>query len=286
MTELAEGLDSVEVVRLSRPEAARALRIGGVDLVAAARVGSDAREVVYRYDPTREEGRIAKLWFDDALQRALGRSDPLATLDEAVSERGARYVDFLFPGIVGMNLMASSMWGIGYSIVLSRKRGLLKRLAATPMRRWHFLLAHFLSRLVFLVLEVAALLGFGSLVFGVTTHGSVLGLVLIAFLGAASFAGIGLLIAARVESIEAANGWLNFVMLPMWLLSGSFFSYERFPEQLHPFIQSLPLTAVNDGLRAVMNDGTALWRTWPQLAVLVAWTAVCSVLAHRSFRWQ
>ncbi len=133
---------------------------------------------------------------------------------------------------------------------------------------------------------MAALLVFGGLAFDVTVQGSIPAFLLVSLLGSASFAGISLLVGARIASIEVANGWLNFIMLPMWLLSGSFFSYERFPEAIHPVLQLLPLTALNDALRAITNDAAPLYALWPQLAVLSVWGVVCFLLSIRWFRWQ
>jgi ABC-2 type transport system permease protein len=203
-----------------------------------------------------------------------------------VSAKGSRYIDFLIPGLIGLNVMGSSMWGIGYAVVLARRRRLLKRLAATPMRRSHYLFSYMFSRILFLVAEVALLVAFGWLAFGVAVRGSILAVTFVALLGSLSFMGLALLVAARPESTEVASGWMNAAMLPMWLLSGSFFSYERFPAAVQPFLKALPLTAFNDALRAVMNDGAALWQTWPSLAVLAAWGAATFWLALKLFRWQ
>ncbi|MGH9464892.1 MAG: ABC transporter permease [Thermoanaerobaculia bacterium] len=267
--------------------AAEALRTGKVDLVVAVERGeAGGPRYRYRFDPTRPQSRAVRLAVDDALQRALGRRDPAPVAEALVTERGARYVDFLLPGLIGLNLMGSSMWGIGFSLVMSRSRRMLKRLAASPMRRAHYLLAAMLSRLAFLLLELAALVGFGALVLGVEVRGSLLDLTLVALLGGAAFAGIALLVAARPTSIEVASGWMNFVMLPMWVLSGSFFSYARFPEWLQPAIRALPLTALNDALRSVMNEGASLLATAPELGVLAVWGLACFALALKLFRWQ
>jgi ABC-2 type transport system permease protein len=288
LAELLRQAPGVSASLLAPVDADEALRKGRVDvIVSAAGAEPDGRPVVaYRFDATRPEGLAARHAADEALQRAAGRGDPLATREQPVTEPGSRYVDFLIPGLIGLNLMGSGMWGIGFSVVVARTRKLLKRFAATPMRRSHYLLSFALSRLVFLFLEVAAVVGFGWLVFGVRVRGSLLDLALVALLGAGTFAGIGLLVAARPRSIEAVSGWMNFVMLPMWLLSGTFFSYERFPAVLQPAIRALPLTALNDALRAVVNDGASLASRWPQVLVMVAWGTVGFVLALRWFRWQ
>ena len=284
---LLEGAAHLEVLAMPAAEAAEALRKGRVD-VAVEVAGADGGvpSVTYRFDPTRTESRAARLAVDDALQRALGRGDAATVREETVEESGSRYVDFLIPGLVGLNLMGSGMWGLGFSVVVARTRKLLKRFAATPMRRTDYLLSYALSRLLFLVLEVAAVVVFGVVAFDVAVRGSLMSLAAVSLLGAAAFSGLGLLIAARTKTIEAASGWMNLVQLPMWLLSGSFFSYERFPEAVQPAIRALPLTALNDALRAVMNDGAPLLASWPELAVLLAWGGVSFLVAVKIFRWQ
>ncbi|MEX1366515.1 MAG: ABC transporter permease [Nannocystaceae bacterium] len=285
---LAEALDDPErlaVEVLDQSTAREYLRTARVDLMISAGP-SPGSEVDYRYDEMRADSRLARYVADDVLQSSLQRANPASTRDELVTDKGSRYIDFLMPGLIGLNLMGSSMWGIGYTIVLARKRRQLRRFAATPMRRSHFMLSYLLSRLVFLVLELVGLVGLGFWAFGVTLHGSVLALVLVALLGAASFGAIGLLIAARVRSVEAANGWMNFIMMPMWILSGTFFAYTKFPEVMHPLLRALPLTALIDALRAIVNDGAALTSLGVELGVLGAWGAVTFVLALRWFRWQ
>ncbi len=276
---------ALERVVLDEADAHEALRRGKVDVVVAA-VPGDTPRVAYRFDPANDQSRFARLIVDGVVQRALGREDAIAAQDEQVSEPGSRYIDFLVPGLLGLNLMSSSLWGIAYALVLSRKRKQLKRLAATPMRRSHFLLSYLLSRSALLVAEVLSLLLVGWLLFDVIVRGSWLAFGVLTLLGAAAFAGVGMMIAARITSTEVAGGWLNFVMLPMWLLSGSFFSYERFPEWSHALIEWLPLTALNDGLRAVMNDGAGLLDVGFELAVLTVWGALGFALALGRFRWQ
>src|SRR5262249_53766891 len=152
-----------------------------------------------------------------------------------------------------------------------RIRKLLKRFLATPMRRADFLAALMISRLLFMVPEVLILLLFAWLAFGVTISGSLLAVLVLILLGSFTFAGIGLLVASRAKTMEAVSGLMNLVMLPMWILSGVFFSSERFPGFLQGFIQALPLTPLIAGLRAVMLEGASLASQWPRLAVLAAW---------------
>jgi ABC-type multidrug transport system permease subunit len=289
----------IEARLLSPAEATQALRSGKVALVVQPKSGSIGAEAGtsaqqnsppsnfdYRFDPTRPESRQARLVVDDALQRAAGRSDPVHAGEQTFTEPGARYIDFLIPGLLGMNLMGSGLWGIGFAVVNARTRKLLKRFAATPMRRSHYLLSFVFSRLIFLVLEVGVVIAFAWFAFGFTVRGSFIGLAFLLLLGAMTFAGIGLLVAARPKTIEGVSGLMNLVMMPMWLLSGTFFSSARFPEFLQPFIKALPLTALNDSLRGVMNDGASLTTNWVAVCVMLVWCVASFLLALRTFRWQ
>jgi ABC-2 type transport system permease protein len=261
--------------------ARRQLRAGRVALAV-----TPGDPVVYRYDSTRTESRLARLEVDEAVQRARGRADAATVRDERVTEPGSRYIDFLIPGLLGMNLMGSGLWGVGFSVVQARTKKLLKRFMATPMRKSHYLMSFVLSRLVFLFLEIAALVGFGWWMFHVGVRGSLVVLAFITVLGALSFAGLGMLVASRARTIEAVSGLMNLVMLPMWILSGTFFSYARFPDALQPFVKALPLTALNDALRAVMIDGAGLAQLGPPLAIVVGWGLLSFGIALRIFRWH
>jgi ABC-2 type transport system permease protein len=279
---LRRGAD-LELRVLSDSAAHAALRTGDVALVA---VLSPNGGVQYRYDDTRPESRTARLLVDDALQRAEGRRDPVPVGDQLVRERGARYIDFLIPGLLGMNLMGSGIWGLGFAIVDARKKRLLKRLIATPMSRFQYLASFALSRLTLLFIEVGLLLGFAMVVFGVPLRGSVPLLVLICLVSSLSFASLGLLIASRAQTMEGASGLMNLAMLPMWIFSGVFFSASRFPEAIQPVIQALPLTAVIDALRANILRGAGWHIVAPELAIISAWMVLSFFLALRLFRWR
>jgi ABC-type multidrug transport system permease subunit len=268
--------------RMSATAAQKALATAKIDLI----VEHDGAGPAFRFDPTQERALLAQLIAKDVLEQAAGRSDRLAVRETTVTEPGSRYIDFLLPGLIGLNLMGSSMWGVGYNLVVARKRRLLRRYAVTPMRRSHFLLSYVLSRSIFLALELSLLLAFGALAFGTVVRGSYAAVAVVALLAAASFAGLSLIIGARVDNLESANGWMNFVQLPMWVLSGAFFAYERFPEWLHTPIRLLPLTAVNDALRRIFNEGASLASCWPELSVLGAWCALGFGLSLRYFKWQ
>ncbi len=239
----------------------------------------------YRSDPTRPEAAFARLKVDDAIQRAAGRSDSVAVNDAHMTAPGARYVDFLIPGLLGMNLMGGGLWGIGFVTVDMRLRKLLKRLVATPMRKRDFFLSLIGSRMVFTVPEMLLLLVTGWLLFRVAIEGSLVSIAVVAGVGALSFSGLGLLLASRARKIETISGLMNAVMLPMWIFSGIFFSSKRFPDVVQPFIQALPLTQLNNALRAVITDGASLMSQWMPLTILAAYGLVSFVLALKWFRW-
>ena len=199
---------------------------------------------------------------------------------------GSRYIDWLIPGILGMNIMGTGMWGIGFSIVQARLRKVLKRLAASPMRRSEYLLAQMLARLVFLGPEAIAPLAFGALALGMPINGSYGAIVVVCLIGAFTFTAIGLLLASRVRTFEAISGLMNLCMLPMWLLSGVFFASSNFPDALQPFIQALPLTALIDALRAVILEGAALRDISGELLLLSVWMVVPFSLSMVLFRWR
>jgi ABC-type multidrug transport system permease subunit len=270
-------------VQVMDEEAAhQGFRLGKFDLV----VEPDGKGgFAYRYDPSRPESVLAKAEVNDALQSASGRKDAVPTSTVVSSEPGSRYIDFLIPGLLGMNLMNSGMWGIGFALVDMRQRKLLKRFVGTPMRRTDFLLALASSRLILMIIEVGLLLLFGVLFFHMRVLGSIGSIALIAGLGSLTFGGVGLLTASRAQKIESVSGLINLVMMPMWIFSGVFFSYERFPNLIHPLIKALPLTALNDALRASILEGTPLLQQWPRLLVMILWGGISFVLALKWFRW-
>jgi len=275
-----QASDDLEPRLLGEEEARQQLRTGKVALVVVP-----GEPWLYWFDPTRPDSRAARGAVHDALQIAAGRSDVAEAGDREMTEKGSRYIDFLIPGLLGMNLMGTGFWGVGFAIVIARSRHLLKRLAATPMRRSQFMLSQITGRLLFLVLEVGVLVAFAMLAFDVPLRGSPLSLAVVCVVGALTFGGMGLLVAARPRTIEGISGLMNFVMMPQWICSGVFFSNSRFPDPVQPLIQAMPLTAVNDALRAVMLDGASLAGVSGELAIATAWCLVSFAGALALFRW-
>jgi ABC-type multidrug transport system permease subunit len=277
------GDSSLQIVSLDDTAAVNALRIGTVALVVVAQ---DSGRVEYRFDRAREEARTARLMVDEALQRASGRRNAVTTTDALVSERGSRYIDFVLPGLLAMNLMGSGMWGIGFSIVDARRKKLLKRFVATPMRRYHYLASFLLMRLGLMVIEVTVISTFGYFAFGVPMRGSLVAFAVACLLGALVFGSLGLLVASRARTIEAASGLMNLLMLPMWVASGVFFSAGNFPDAVQPVIQALPLTAVVDSVRGIMIQGLGWSALAPEFAIVATWLVLSFGIALKFFRWR
>jgi ABC-type multidrug transport system permease subunit len=275
----------VRVKDLPAVEAERELRAGRVQLVLVP-PATPAAPLGYRYDPARAEARTARGAVNLALQRAAGQTEPRSVRDEEVHEPGSRYIDFLVPGLIAMNLMSGSMWGVAWVIVQMRTRKLLKRLLAAPMKRRHLVFSLGLARMVIIPLELVVILVFARVLFGVQVMGSLLALLVIAFAGSAAFASVAIAVACRAQNTETVSGLMNLIMMPMFIASGVFFASSNFPDVLQPVIRALPLTAMCDGFRAVMIDGAGLVGVLPYLLILALWGVPSFVLGLRYFRWS
>src|SRR5258708_2309048 len=282
LTQALAADKGIRATTMDEAAGTHALATGSIQLLAI----QTQQGVTYKYDDTNPDARIARLLVDRAIQAAAGQHDAVAAQNKLIHETGARYIDFVIPGLLGMNLMGSAIWSLGFSIVEARQKKLLKRLVASPMPRWQYLASFLLSRLIMLVVELVVFLGFARIAFGVPFRGSILELTFLCLLTSLAFSALGLLIASRAKTMEAASGLMNLVMMPMWILSGVFFSATRFPSIIQPIVRALPLTAAIDALRGNMLHGLSL----PQLAVpvmtLLAWLVVPFFVALRIFRWR
>ena len=274
-----KGLTSVT---LDEQAGTHALATGNILLLAIQRPDG----VAYKYDDTNPDARTARLLADRAIQTAAGRHEAVHAENELVHETGSRYIDFVVPGLLGMNLMGSAMWGLGFSIVEARQKKLLKRMVASPMPKWQYLASFLLSRLVMLIIEVVVFLVFTLLAFGVPFRGSLIDLGFLCVLTSLAFSALGLLVASRARTTEAVSGLMNLVMLPMWILSGIFFSASRFPALIQPVVRALPLTAAIDAMRGNMLQGMNLGQMMIPVAILIAWFVVPFAISLRIFRWR
>ena len=237
-------------------------------------------------EPARVESQLARMSVETALLKQRLVSGPLQIADSHLEEVGSRYIDFFVPGMLALNLMGGGLWGVGFVIVDMRVRKLLKRLMATPMKRWHFLLSLLIVRSLFSICEVSVILLFSYFVFGVVCRGSILELIVVMGIGGFTFGGIGLLLASRVKTSQAIGGLMNLIMLPMWIVGGVFFSSERFPEQIQPILKSLPFVALVDSIRSIMMDGASISTLGVPLLVIGLWGVACTVIALKVFRWR
>jgi len=268
---------------MNEPDAQHALATGSILLFA---IDKQDGSVTYKYDDTNPDARTARLIADRAIQSSSGQQDKVHTENQLTHEKGARYIDFVVPGLLGMNLMGPAIWGLGFAIVEARQKKLLKRLVASPMPKWQYLASFLLSRIVMLAIEVIVFLGFAAVAFGVPFRGSLWQLGLLCILISLSFSALGLLTASRAKTMEAASGLMILVMLPMWILSGVFFSASRFPAVIQPFVRALPLTAAIDTLRGNMLQGQSMSQMITPIAILLAWLVVPFAVSLKIFRWR
>jgi ABC-type multidrug transport system permease subunit len=237
----------------------------------------DLKESNYWVNQTSSKGYMLEQLLADAngvLNKQEVSGDPI------------RYVDWLAPGVFGMNIMFASLFGVGYSIVRYRKNGVLKRLSATPLTPMEFLTAQVASRL-WLILLVTVLVYFGTnLIVGFRMYGSYLDLFIVLIAGTLSLISLGLIIAARMSSEEAANGLLNLISIPMMILSGVWFSLEGSSPIVQKLSLLLPLTHFNNAARAIMLDGANLIDVSGNVLSLMAITLICMLVSAYSFRWE
>ena len=220
------------------------------------------------------------------LERVLAGTGGGAFTKETVSSRAVRYVDWVIPGVMGMNIMFASLFGVGYVIVRYRKNGMLKRLKATPLTAFEFLAAQVASRLWLILLISSAVYAGTNFFLHFTMNGSYLNLFLLFALGSVCLISLGLVVAARTSSEELAGGLLNMLTWPMMLLSGVWFSMEG----AHPWLQKLawlfPLTHITEGARAIMIDGVGFTGIAPHLIFLAVLSALFLALGSKLFRWD
>jgi ABC-type multidrug transport system permease subunit len=242
--------------------------------------------IIYHFDPLNIDAQLSYLKLSNAFARpATGVEDNHEEV-KPLTVRGTRYIDFLIPGLISMDLMMSIMWGMSYGMIERRSRKLLRRMVATPMKKSHFLAALMFVRIAMNFIESALLVLFAYLVFDVTIQGSAGALCLVFLAGNIAFGGIAIFVSSHTANTETGNGLINAVVLPMTVLSGVFFSYHNFPEWSIPFIQKLPLTLLADGIRSVFIEGAGIKEIILPSAILSAVGAVFFTVGLKTFKWH
>lgn len=257
------------------------LQRGDITLIVAAMPNG----IQFTLDPANPEAIRAKDFTNGIIQTYAGRKDPLDAMIKPITAKGTRYVDFLIPGLLGLSIMTSSLFGVGMTIVSNRKENLLKRYLTTPMKPYEYIVSHLVGRMNILVAEFIAVMLAGFIIFDFNVFGNYLAYIAVSVLGASAFTAVALLCASRTKSIPMISGLTNLISLPMIMLSGVFFSKNNFPDWLQTVTGYLPLTALNDALRKIALEGQTIQQLSFEMLVLITYTVICGFIAHRAFKW-
>jgi ABC-type multidrug transport system permease subunit len=258
------------------------LKRGTVNLILK---GSDGG-TEYHFDPMNSDAELTYIKLSSII--GSGAILPAGNIDEIkpLTVSGTRYIDFLVPGLITMGVMMSSMWGISYGIIEKRSKKLLRRLVATPMKKSHFLIALITVRLIMNFIEAIVLLLFAVITFKMTIQGSIPAMVILFIAGNIAFAGLAVFVSSHTSNTEVGNGLINFVVMPMMVLSGIFFSYHNFPDWSVPVIQKLPLTTLTDGIRSIFNEGAGFPEVALPVLILTATGALFFSVGLKIFKWH
>lgn len=258
------------------------LRVGEISLIFEA---TPSNVLAYRFDPANPEAARGREFLDNTIQVGFGRTNPVTGTIDVVKSKGNRYVDFLIPGLLGLSIMSTSLFGVGMTIVSNRKENLLKRYVSTPMPGSDFIYSHIVGRMIALFVELTSILVAGWLVFNFAIYGNFLSFVFVAIMGAAAFTSIALLCGSRTRNIPFLAGLANLIMISMTMVGGVFFSNAAFPDWMRSIVRYLPITALIDSLRKIALEGQTLSQLTFEMGILAAFTVVCAVLANRMFKW-
>jgi ABC-2 type transport system permease protein len=243
--------------------------------------------IIYHFDPMNSDAQLVFMKLADYFSKIKMAQKPgRAEIIRPMELKGTRYIDFLVPGLIAMGAMMSCMWGLSYGIIDRRAKKLLRRMVATPMKKSYFLMSFITVRIVMNFTEAILLMVFTWLVFGITVQGSIPALIALFLAGNIAFAGVAVLVSSHTANTEIGNGLINFVVMPMMVLSGIFFSYHSFPDWSLPVIRNLPLTMLTDGIRAIFNEGAGFSEIMLPFLVLVAIGFVFFVTGLKIFKWH
>jgi len=263
-------------------ESIKLLKRGTVNVLLVGR--SDSIE--YHFDPMNPDAQLTYLKLSSSIGQGRIYQVQGNTEIKPLTVTGTRYIDFLVPGLIAMGVMMSSMWGISYGIIEKRSKKLLRRLVATPMKRSHFLIALITVRITMNFIESLVLFLFALFAFKMTIQGDISALILMFLAGNIAFAGLAVLVSSHTSNTEVGNGLINFVVFPMMVLSGIFFSYQNFPDWSLPFIRYLPLTMVADGIRSIFNEGAGYHEVALPIIILLSTGTLFFTVGLKIFKWH
>jgi ABC-2 type transport system permease protein len=263
-------------------EAIRLLKRGTLNVLLLGKNDS----VEYHFDPMNPDAQLTYLKLNTIISN--GTTQPVLNNSEIkpLTVTGTRYIDFLVPGLIAMGVMMSSMWGISYGIIEKRSKKLLRRLVATPMKKSHFLIALITVRIAMNFIESLVLFLFALFTFNMTIQGNISALIIIFLAGNIAFAGIAVLVSSHTSNTEVGNGLINFVVFPMMVLSGIFFSYQNFPDWTLPVIKNLPLTMLADGIRSIFNEGAGYHEVALPVLILLTIGILFFSVGLKIFKWH
>ena len=258
------------------------LKRGTVNLILYRNNGNTE----YHFDPVNSDAELTYL----KLSNIIGTGEIIPQRNSAeikpLTVTGTRYIDFLIPGLITLGVMMSTMWGISYRIIENRSKKLLRRLVATPMRKPHFLIALIAVRLTMNFIEALIIIIFAILAFNMSIQGSISAMVLLFLAGNMAFAGIAVFVSSHTSNTEIGNGLINFIVMPMMVLSGIFFSYYNFPDWSIPVIQKLPLTMLTDGIRSIFNEGAGYAEVAFPVLILSTIGVIFFTAGLKIFKWH
>ncbi len=263
-------------------DAIRFLKRGTINVLLLGKGDS----VEYHFDPMNPDAQLTYLKLSTIVGNGVIQSFRSNTEIKPLTVTGTRYIDFLVPGLIAMGVMMSSMWGISYGIIEKRSKKLLRRLVATPMKKSYFLIALITVRIAMNFIESFVLFLFALFAFKMNIQGNISALILMFLAGNIAFAGIAVFVSSHTSNTEVGNGLINFVVFPMMVLSGIFFSYQNFPEWSLPVIKNLPLTMLTDGIRSIFNEGAGFHEVTIPILILLAIGTLFFSVGLKIFKWH
>ena len=263
-------------------DAIRFLKRGTINVLLLGKNDS----IEYHFDPMNPDAQLTYLKLSTIVGRGATQPVESSFQIKPLTVTGTRYIDFLVPGLIAMGVMMSSMWGISYGIIEKRSKKLLRRLVATPMKKSHFLIALITVRIFMNFIESLVLFLFALIAFKMTIQGNISALILMFLAGNIAFAGIAVFVSSHTSNTEVGNGLINFVVFPMMVLSGIFFSYQNFPDWSLPVIKNLPLTMLTDGIRSIFNEGAGYNEVMLPIIILLAIGTLFFSVGLKIFKWH
>jgi ABC-type multidrug transport system permease subunit len=240
----------------------------------------------YHFDPMNPDAELTYLKLSNIIDKGQNRIMTNTAEIRPLTVNGTRYIDFLVPGLISMGVMMSSLWGISYGIIEKRSKKLLRRLVATPMKKSHFLIALITVRITMNFIESMVLLLFSLFAFRMTIQGDISALLMVFLAGNIAFAGIAVFVSSNTSNTEVGNGLINFVVFPMMVLSGIFFSYQNFPEWSLGVIRNLPLSLLTDGIRSIFNEGAGYHEVALKIVILTTSGVLFFLAGLKIFKWH